>query len=608
MAALRSPMIFAPNTIDKPGKPIARAIHGQWMAPPQEFDHPDAGLLIGVNPFVSYKGLPKGNQSVWLSEAQRRGMKLIVIDPRRSDIARRAWLFIQPRPGHDAPIIAAMLTTIIEERLYDEAFVRENVRGLDELAAAVRQFDADRVAKLADVDPHELRLAARVYAGAKRGYSMAGTGPSMSGPGTLIEYLMLCLEALCGRYLRAGERVLNPGALLATRSAIAQAKPPSQAYGYGERMRVRGLTTTSAGVPTAALAEEILMEGPGQVRALISCAGNPVAAWPDQLTTIAAIESLELLVQVDPWMSQTATFADFVIAPRMPLETPGTTQIQDFSAEHAGTGYAAVEAYAQYSPAIVDPPEGSDLIEDWEFFYRLAQRMGLTLELGARITGSVAVPLRLDMDTQPTSEEMLELVHLGSRIPLSEVRKHPHGSTFVDPPVYVAPKEPGWTGRLEVGSPDMMSDLDAISSQVFAGGGSDEPSDLPFRLVCRRMQHVYNSSCNDDSTNHGRPYNPAYLHPEDLEALGMTPGDIVEIRSRRSMILGIVQPDDSLRRGLVSMTHGFGGPPGSDRDDLHVRGSNVDRLLFTDERFDRYSGQPLMSNVPVAVTPCTSVV
>src|SRR5438067_11097695 len=107
----------------------------------------------------------------------------------------------------------------------------------------------------------------------------------MSGPGTLIEYLVLDLMTLCGRWLRAGEPVRNPGVLLPPSTPRAQASPPRAPNGFGEKLRVRGLTETAAGLPTAALAEEMLLPGDRQVRALLSCSGNPAAAWPDQLTT-----------------------------------------------------------------------------------------------------------------------------------------------------------------------------------------------------------------------------------------------------------------------------------------------------------------------------------
>ena len=132
-------------------------------------------------------------------------------------------------------------------------------------------------------------------------------------------------------------------------------------------------------MPSATLAEEILIDGPGRVRALISCGGNPLAAFPDHEQTVRALERLDLLVQVDPFLSQTAELADYVIAPRMTPEMIGITIKIESSPKQYATGYGYPADYAQYTDAIVEPPPDSEVIEDWELFYGLAQRMGLEL-------------------------------------------------------------------------------------------------------------------------------------------------------------------------------------------------------------------------------------
>src|SRR5690606_33194030 len=140
---------------------------------------------------------------------------------------------------------------------------------------------------------------------------------------------------------------------------------------------------TAAGLPTAALADEILLPGEGHVRALINVGGNPIAAWPDQLKTWEAMQALELNVMLDIKMSATSKLAHYVIAPKLSLEVPGFTAPTESLAPHA-MGYPA--PYGQYSPALVEPPPGSDLIQEWEFFYGLAERMNLPLTLAPSYT------------------------------------------------------------------------------------------------------------------------------------------------------------------------------------------------------------------------------
>ena len=258
----------------------------------------------------------------------------------------------------------------------------------------------------------------------------------------------------------------------------AQAAPPRPAYGYGEQMRVRGLTETPAGLPTAALADEILLPGPGQVRALISCGGNPVAAWPDQHKVIEAMKALDVLVQIDPWMS----------ADRRVRRLRDRAEDEPGDAGHHpdarlprvnGVGYGLSDAYADYSPAIVEPPPGSELVEEWEFFYGLARRMGLELTVAAQIFYALD-PVQLDMEVQPTTDELLELICTGSRVPLATVKAAAEGRWYSEPAVVVAEKAPGWEGRLDVANADMLRDLRASTPST----GAPRPSTTMTRSRC----------------------------------------------------------------------------------------------------------------------------
>ena len=126
--------------------------------------------------------------------------------------------------------------------------------------------------------------------------------------------------------------------------------------------------------------------------------------------------------------------------------------------------------YAQYTPKIVDPPKESDLIEDWELYYGLAKRMGLQLNAPnvfgvARHQTAPADIFPLDMERKPTGDEVLALYHRRSRVPLDEVKKYPHGHVFEETKTVVAPREPGWTERLDVGNAYMMAELRQVLTE-----------------------------------------------------------------------------------------------------------------------------------------------
>ncbi|MEZ4332288.1 MAG: molybdopterin-dependent oxidoreductase [Myxococcota bacterium] len=612
MLALGSRMVFTSAAIDQPGKHVANAIHGRWLGGSHVFDESDVWMLVGNNPLISMSGgIPPSNPSRRLREAKARGLALIVIDPRRTEVARFADLFLQPRPGEDPAILAAMLHVLIREERYDANFVLQHVAGFDALARAVDDCTPEWAAERAGVAPSDLVAAARLFAKGPRGCAVAGTGPNMAPHGNLTEYLLLCLNTLCGRWRRAGERVPNPGALLPPAVGKAQALGPRPGWGKGESLRSRPLGNSAAGLPTAALSDEILWEGEERIRALICLGSNPVAAWPDQLKAIHAMKRLELLVCLDPKLGATSQLAHYVIAPKLSLEVPGLS-VSSEAIEQTYVAHGYPEPYAQSTPAIVAPPPGADVIEEWEFFWGLCRRMGLALTFyPLRAETGVLRERReayaLDMTRMPSSDEVLAGLMNGSRIPLEAIARHPHGAifdgahddAFTPKPEHavVAPADPGPVERLDVGNADMLSELAAVRDERPGEGRTGRP----FQLISRRLPNVYNSTGRDlAALQRGKTWNPAFLHPDDLAMLGLEDGDRVEIASDHAAIFGIVEGAPELRRGIVSMAHGYGDGPETD-DRIRELGSSTGRLVDNLRDFDPHTGIPRMSAIAVSI-------
>ncbi len=605
LRAIGSRMFFTSNTIDQPGKQISMALHGKWLGGEPDFERADAWLLVGSNPIISKSaGIPGQNPAQKLKEANARGLQLIVIDPRVSDVARKAAVHLQCLPGEDHAILAGLINIIVSEDLYDHEFVSDNVTGFRELAAAVSDFTPAYVAQRAGIDEADLLRAARIFAGARVRHANSGTGPSFSMYCNLKEYLLHCLNTVCGAYARAGERVTRPNAMLPAYTPRAQAFPPFKAWGFGEKLRVRGLTDTAAGMPTAALADEILLPGEGQVKALICIGGNPMAAWPDQRKTQRAMEALDLLVTLDVEMSSTARLADYVIACKQTLETPGMSQSGE-AIKYFGSGIGFSCAYAQYSPAVADVPHGSDLVEEWDFFYQLAGHLDLDLVFAtafgfSRYQEAPYVVMPLSRTEKPTMEDFYEAICENSRIPLDQVKRYPHGHVF-DAEVFVEPREEGNDDRLDCGNADMLAQLAEVRLQDFRA--LQDTPDYPYRYIPRRHNNFMNSSGRSIAKlNGGKPWNPVWIHPDDMRAIGVSDGDMVDIATHHDSIAAMVEADTTLRPGVVAIAHAFGGLVGEEDDYLQV-GANTGRLVRTDEDYDPVTGMPRMGNIPVAITP-----
>ena len=601
MNALRLRLRFSSGTIDQPGKQTAAAAHGHWLGGSHVFDECDAWMLLGTNPLVAISGgVPHANPARRLKRAQARGLQLIVIDPRRTETAKQAALHLQPRPGTDPAVLAGIIREIIVQERFDESFIAEHVDGFETLRREVEPFTPDVVADRAGILPDQIRQAARIFGAADKGVATAGTGANMSGWSNITEYLMSCLNTICGRHRTAGDHVVNPGVLTTRREFKAQAIPPYPVDGFGKPLRSRpGLPPAVCGLPTSALADEILLGGDEPIKALITIGGNPMRAWPDPKKTRAALESLDLHVCVEPRMTDTARLADFVLAPKLPLETPGCSlSTENLFTVSPALGYT--EPYGQYAPAVASPPPDSDLREDWEFFYGLAQRMGLELTLSAGVFPIMGVDTpttRLDMQKKPTSEEILDLVTKDSRIPLSRLRAHPEEIIFDDEePVYVEPRDPDDTARLDVGSALMFEELhDFAAGDRFAREGFD------YRMISRRMANTFNSVGTDIEALTSRyGTNPAFMHPADLEKEGLARGDLIRIASPHGEIEAVAWPDKDLRPGLVSMCHCWGADPAV-QSDVRKVGINIGLLISVEEDCARFSGIPLMSALPVRV-------
>jgi len=602
MNALGLRLRFGSGTIDQPGKQTAAAAHGQWLAGSHVFDECDTWMLVGTNPLVAISGgIPHTNPARRLKRAQARGLQLVVIDPRRTETARQAALHIQSKPGTDPAVLAGIIREVIRQDFVDGEFVRENVDGLETLRAEVEPFTPEAVAERADVEADQIVRAAQIFGSASKGSVTAGTGANMSGWSNITEYLVLCLNTICGRFRREGDLVVNPGVLTTRRTFKAQPMAPYPVEGSGKPLRSRPeLPPAVCGWPTSALADEILLEGENEIKALITIGGNPMRAWPDPKRTRAALVSLDLHVCVEPRLTDTARLAHYVLAPKLPLETPGCSlSTENLFTVSPALGYS--ERYGQYAPAVVEPPANSDLLEDWEFFYGLAQRMGLDLTVAAGVFPIMGVDTptaSLDMENKPSSEEILDLVTQGSWIPLERLREDRETVLFEgEEAVFVVARDKGNDARLDVGSALMFEEL-----HDFAMGDRFDRANYGYRLISRRMANTFNSVGTEiEALTRRYGTNPAFMHPDDLAREGLERGDLIRVASPHGEIEAVAWPDKDLRPGLVSMCHCWGGDP-SKAGDVRKIGSNTGLLISVEEDCARFSGIPLMSALPIRVS------
>lgn len=594
LAGIGSPSCYSATTLDQPGKMIAAAIHGKWGGGPHSFDTAQVWMLIGCNPVVSmWGGVPGFNPWKQLRDAQSRGMKLIVVDPRRTEVAKQADLHLRIKPGEDPTLLAGIIRLLLlEEGLFDAQFCAANVAGVDTLREAVRDFTLDYVERRTGIPAAQVQQATRLFASLPRGCVTSGTGPDWAGHGNLTEYLLTTINTLCGRYRREGEPVPNPLVLLPYQPRKAQPIAVPQPWGQGPASRVRGLGQVLGEMPASTFADEILLPGEGQIKAVIVCGADPIVSCPDQLKLIKAFQSLELLVTVDPRMSPTAKLSHYVIAPKLSLERADLTLVGEIlEIAYGQGGYPA--PFARYTSPMVTAD--FDVVGEWEFFWGLAHRMRTPIVLNNTA---------LSLDRKPTQDEVFEIASKGSRVPLEEVKKYPEGHTFRDLTVKVGAKDPGCETRLNVGHPLMMQELREVRTEPLVNGAGLRPGEeFTHRLISIRMPDVFNSYGHDlPSLRRKHPYNPAFMNPVDLDALRLESGAPVRISSGYASIPAIVEANKDVPCGVIGMAHSWGDVPELDEKVREI-GSTTNRLIPADRDLDAITGLPRMSAIPVRVQP-----
>ena len=585
LAALGSNSFFSTMTIDKSAKWVTFERLGGWAAGRDPFLQADVLMFVGTNPLVSLStfNFPSQHPAFQMRDALERGTKFIVIDPRRSETARHAQVFLQPWPGEDAALLAGLLRTILDRGWHDAAFCAAHVNGVSALHDALAPFDAASVAARCGITEEALLDAASAFAEPvdgrqKRGTAASGTGANMGPHSNLVEHLVECLNVVCGRYARAGDPVANPGVLAPPWPRRAEVIAPRRSWEQGFKSRVGGHGMLFGQKMSGTLADEITTPGDGQLRALFVDGGNPALAMPDEARCTAALRQLDLLVTIDPFMTATARLSHYVIPPTMMFE-------------HADLGTRDYEAfvlhqpYAQYAEKVAEPPPGAEVVDDWFVFYALAQRLGRPITFDG---------VALDLARTPSQEDLLALLARHSAVPFAQIRAHPEGKIFDVPASVVQPGDPASASRFEVAPGDVLAELAALAAEP---GGMDAARDAgcSHLLAVRRMRDVQNTMYRHLDAIHKRmPHNPAWLHPDDLAALGVAPGERIAIASAHGRIEAMAEADDSMRPGVVALSHGWGDDPAGD-------GVNVNRLTSTRVDLDPINAMPRLTALPVRI-------
>jgi anaerobic selenocysteine-containing dehydrogenase len=549
LRSLRTRNKFSATSVDQLAHHVsAYLMFGhQLLLPVPDLERTRYFLILGANPAISNgslmtaPGMPRR-----LQEIRERGGKVILIDPRYNETARLADRHLFIRPGTDVLLLLALLHVVFEERLTRLDHLESFTKGVKTVADLVIQFPPERVAATTGIQPNEIRNLAREFASAESAVCYGRIGVSTQEFGGVCQWLINVLNIVTGNLDR-------PGGAMFTLPAFDPITAPESLAARGSfarrHSRVRKLPEFAGEFPVVALAEEILTEGPEQVKALVTYAGNPVLSTPNGRELDRALASLEFMVSVDFYINETTRHAHIILPPTSSLER-GHYDI----AFHV----LAVRNTAKFSPALFQP--GDDTREDWEILLELQTRMeydGLRGRVKRKFMQQFLGP-----------ERMLDLAlrfgPYGARVnpfskglTLRKLKKAVHG-------IDLGPLKPCLPARLrttdkriDLAPEAIVKDVERVKSKFLDGALHESNGHL--LLIGRRQLRSNNSWLhNSERMVKGKPQCTILMHPTDAAQRQLAKGDKVVVRSRVGSIVVPVEISDEMMQGVVSIPHGWG--------------------------------------------------
>ncbi|HEX8742705.1 MAG TPA: molybdopterin oxidoreductase family protein [Thermoleophilaceae bacterium] len=615
--------VFTASTVDQMPKQVAAGLMfgGGLSVPVPDVDRTDHFLILGANPLASNGSLMTApDMRGRLRRIRERGGKVVVVDPRRSRTAEHADEHHFIRPGTDALLLFGLLHTILDEGLEAPGELVEHCDGIDTVRELAADFAPEDVGPACGIDAEEIRRMARELAAADSAAVYGRIGTCTQEFGTLASWLVDVLNVMTGNLDR-------PGGAMFTRAAAGQSNSqgaPGRGRGFtiGRwTSRVRGLPEVFGELPVACMAEEIETPGDGQVRALITVAGNPAVSTPNAGRLSAALEQLDFMVSFDVYVNETTRHADVILPGPSPLER---------SHYDMALYQLAVRNVANYSAPVLPAQPG--MPQEWESLLRVAaivtgQGRDANIDAfddfvagelvrreagraGGSLEGRDGAEVLAALEHRRGPERLLDLMlragpygdRFGERpdgLTLEKLEAAPHGIDLgpLEPRLPEVLRTP--SGRVELAPEPLVADVGRLRAALTreVNGG--------MVLIGRRHLRSNNSWMhNITPLVRGKERCTAHVHPDDAARLGLADGERALVRSRAGEVEVPVEVTDAVMRGVVSIPHGWG----HDVDGVRMRvaaehaGTNSN-VLADEELVDPLSGNAVLNGIPVELAP-----
>lgn len=563
--------------------------------PVPDLDRTEHLLLLGANPMVSNGSLMTAPDARGrLRGIQRRGGKIVVVDPKRSRTAEIADEHHAIRPGTDALLLFALVNVVFAEDLVALGRLAPHLTGLDTVRSLATGFTPAAVARATGIAAEEIQRMARELAAAPRAVVYGRMGTTTQSFGTLASWLVDVLNVLTGNLDREGGAMFPLAAAGQANSRRGKRRP----WTAGRwRSRVRELPEVIGELPVVTLADEIRTPGPGQVRALVTVCGNPCLSTPNAGRLEEALARLEFMVSLDVYLNETSRHADVILPGPTPLERPH----YDLALYQL-----AVRNVANWTPAAVATP----VPHEWQTLLRLTAivaGLGRSTPLAALddlVAGEVARRAGVDVSVagdRTGPERLVDLMLRGGPhdLTLADLEAAPHGVDLgaLTPRLPEVLSTP--SGLVELAPEEIVSDVPRLAAVL------GEPDSDQLVLIGRRQLGSNNSWMHNlEPLVRGQNRCTAQVHPTDAARLGLVDGGRAVVRSRAGKVEIPVEVTDAIRPGVVSIPHGWGHDVDGTRAAVATAHAGVNTNLLADDTLvDALSGTAVLNGIPVEVEP-----
>jgi formate dehydrogenase major subunit len=508
--------------------------------------HSEVILIIGSNPSANHPVA-----ATWMKNAAQQGTKIILADPRRTDIARHAWKSLQFKPDTDVMLLNAMMHEIIEKDLVAHEFIAQRATNFEAIKAQVKAYSPEAVAAQCGIDAQTIREVAHAFATAKSAMVLWGMGVSQHTHGTDNARCLIALVTITGQLGRPGTglhplRGQNNVQGASDAGLIPMMLPNYQrvdnraAHAWFENFWQTKLDDRP-GYTVVEIMHKILAEetDPHKIRGMYIMGENPAMSDPDLAHARHALESLEHLVVQDIFMTETAWLADVVLPASAWPEKTGTVSNTDRMVQ---LGRQAL------------PLPGNAKHDLW-IIQQLAKRLGLSWQYAGENDETQGSGEGDDSGASAVYEEMRQAMH-GAIAGITWERLEREGSVTYpclaedDPgqPIVFQERVPTADGRIK------------LVPAGFIAANEQPDDDYPYVLITgRQLEHWHTGSMTRRASilDAIEPAASVSLHSLLAKQLNVQAGDTLKISSRRGSIEASVRIDDGTPECSVFMPFAY---------------------------------------------------